>query len=158
MGYQLDRLRYGFQPTPDPFRAREEVETQLLENAALLRCIDAFAAREVIRESSGVPPRAEFSTHKTLEKLQTASGRGQGEIALGILRAYHERCTTVGSNQERGIFEVYQYLKRIAPASVSDPNKDGDLGKKDRAFACEAYADSLLALQHHVKIWNRKPV
>ena len=28
--------------------------------------------------------------------------------------------------------------------------------KRARAVACEAYADALLALQNHVRIWNRR--
>lgn len=159
MGAQLDRLRLGFSPAPDPFRAREEVETHLLEQAQLLRCIDAFADKREFRE----PTNRQAVAYKTLERLQLASKRAQGEIALGVLRAYHERCTVAGLNQERATLEVYRYLATIAPSVAQVPPDaaaeafaDPKDGKKPRALACEAYADALLALNQHVRVWNKR--
>lgn len=158
-GAQLDRLKYGVHVAPDPFRAREEAENHLLQQAALLRCIDDFAKRDVFhsqtRQRTGI-----VGSFKMLSKFQQVANRGQGEIALGILRAYQEWCT---QSQERGLAAVYNFLVGIAP-SVAPPLPKGDLlqafregtAKRARAAACEAYADSLLALQYHVRVWNKR--
>lgn len=162
MGAQLDRLRFGIHTTPDPFRAREEVESHLLQQAQLIRCIDSFAERDEFRINSPSTPGGQ--TYKLLEKLQKAAKRGQGEIALGTLRAYHERCTSIGMSQERGLLEVYNYLASIAssivpamPKGTTDPLQAFRVGEAKRArnMAAEAYADSLLALQNHVRIFNK---
>lgn len=161
MGVQLDRMRYGVHSTPDPHKARAEVEDHMLRQANLLRCIDEFAARHEF----SVPargPAAAGGGYKILEKIQKATKKGQGAIAIAILRAYQERST---QSQERGLVEVYNYLASIAPSVVPKPPKgDHDLlqafraetAKRARAMAAEAVADALLALQNHVRIWNRK--
>lgn len=161
MGAQLERMRYGVHSTPDPYRARAEAEDHMMQQANLLRCIDEFTARNEF----SVPARGPGSGncgYKILEKFQKTTRRGQGAIAISILRAYQERCT---QSQERGLVEVYNYLASIAPDAVPKPPKgDQDLlqafrtetAKRARALAAEAYADSLLALQNHVRIWNRK--
>lgn len=164
MGAQLDRLRFGLQTQPDPFRAREEVESHLLQQAVLIRCIDDFERRvEFAIPKRG--PSVSQDGFKTLEKLQKASHRGQGEIALGVLRAYHERCTSIGMSPERGLLEVYNYLLAVAPSVVPSPPKDEtdmlqafrlNTAKRARSLACEAYADALLALQRHIRIFNAR--
>lgn len=160
MGAQLDRLKYGLHSSPDPFRARDEVESNLLHQAVLIRCIDDFAGRHEF----AVPARGSQATssgYKILERIQKACKKGQGDIALHILRAYHERCT---QSQERGLLEIYTYLSQIAPMSVPTPPKDtidllqafrSNEAKRARAIACEAYADALLALNNHVRIFNK---
>lgn len=165
LGAQLDRMRFGIQTTPDPFRARDEVENNLLQQAQLLRCIDEFSARHEF--SMTTRQRATSAAgYKVLDRLQKATKRGQGEIALNILRAYHERVTcSIGQSQERGLLEVYNYISSIAPEAVPAPPKDTeDLlmafrtggAKRARNMACEAYADALLALQNHCRVFNKK--
>lgn len=158
MGAQLDRLRYGVHTAPDPFRARDDVEAHLLHQAVLIRCVDDFARRDEFAS----PARRAGGGYKILEKIQKACRKGQGEIALSILRAYHERST---QSQERGLLEIYNYLTSIAPSAIPTPPKnEPDLlqafrtnaAKRARATACEAYADSLLALQNHVRVFNKK--
>ncbi len=154
LGAQLDRLRYGIHSAPDPFQARDDAENHMIEQAGLLRCIDEFSTR------------AEFSTkYGTIEKLQKASGLPQGHIAISVLRAYHERCTCQQSSQERGLVAVYQYIASIGRSSVPEvPAKETDVlqafregkAKRARSISAEAYADSLLALEAHVKVWNRR--
>jgi hypothetical protein len=164
-GAQLDRMRFGIQVTPDPFRAREEAENKLLQSAALLRCIDQFEARYEF--SVTTRQRATSAAgYKVLDRIQKATKRGQGEIALGILRAYHERVTcSIGQSQERGLLAVYTYVAGIAPDAVPAPPKDTDdllmafrtgSAKRARNMAAEAYADALLALQNHVRVYNKK--
>jgi hypothetical protein len=160
-GAQLDRLKYGLQPTPDPFRARDEAENHLLEQATLLRCVSDFSSKEEFV----VLPRqrkAAAAGYKLLERIHIASKYPQGGIALGILRAYHERST---QSQERGLVEVYNFLFAIAPTVCPPlPKQETDLlqafrsgnAKRARTLACEAYADALLALQQFVRVWNAR--
>lgn len=162
MGAQLDRLRYGVSITPDPFTARDEVENHLLQQAGIIRCIDAFARRKEFDGESRHPKA--ITEYKALVKIQkhTFGFKPQGEIALGILRAYHERCT---QSKERGLLEVYNYLRSIAPVAIPPPPKEIEdilqafregTAKRARSISCEAYADSLLGLQRHVRLWNNK--
>lgn len=160
MGAQLDRMRFGVQTTPDPFRARDEVEANLLHQAVLIRCVDDFARRSEFSVPSHLRA-GNAGGYKILEKIQKASKKGQGEIALCILRAYQERAT---QSQERALLEVYHYLASVAPGAVPTPPKsEPDLlqafrtnaAKRARGVACEAYADALLALQNHVRIFNK---
>jgi len=153
LGAQLDRLRLGTHSAPDPFRARDDVENHLIQQAALIRCIDQFTARQVLP----IPRPA------IIEKIQKETHTDQGRIAVAVLRAYHERSTR---SQERGMVEVYRLLARMAPETTPpSPTEDTlDLvqlfregkARRCRAFSCEAYADSLLGLQQHVRIWARK--
>jgi hypothetical protein len=161
MGAQLERMRFGVHSTPDPHRARAEAEDHMLQQAVLLRCIDEFIARYEF----SVPARGPGSSavgYKIIEKIQKATKLGQGVIAISVLRAYQERCT---QSPERGLVEVYNYLASVAPECVPKPPKgDMDLlqafrsesAKRARAMAAEAYADALLALQNHVRIFNKK--
>lgn len=166
MGAQLERMRYGVHSTPDPHRARAEAEDHMLKQANLLRCIEAFETRQEFY----VPVRGRGASsscgYKVLEKIQKSTKKGQGAIAMGILRAYHERVTCVrGQSGERGLVEVYNFLASIAPDAVPKPPKsaEGDLlqafrtdaAKRAREVACEGYADALLALRQHVEIWNK---
>lgn len=155
LGSQLDRLRLGFVPTPDPFRARADVEDKMLADAVVIRCVDTFSLRQEFVPTSG--------NYNVLQKIQnkTTPPLGQGNIAVHILRAYTERSF---QSSERGLVAVYQYLSSIVP-TMAPPNKDDlDLlqafrqgqAKKSRALSCEAYADSLLALQAHIKVFNKK--
>lgn len=151
-GAQLSRLRDGLTQTPDPFRARDDIENQLLTTAVVLRCMDDFYAK---REFPG--------PYKILTKLQDNgnSDRPQGAIALGILRAFQERSK---GSEETGLVAVYNYLSVIAPEAVPPAPKNTELlqafregtAKRARHFAAEAYADSLLALGQHVKVFNRR--
>lgn len=164
MGAQLDRLRYGTQIEPDPHRQKEEIENRMLQQASIIRCFDAFREKE--RFSFPGQTFGCTSLYKTLEKIQKVSRRGQGALAEGILRAYHERVTCYrGSSQERGLVEVYNYISTIAPTAVPKPPKaEKDLlqafrentAKRAKSVAAEAYADSLLALNQHVRVWNKK--
>ncbi len=163
MGAQLERLKYGLQNEPDPFRSKNDAEEQMLNQACLLRCVSDFERRSEF----GVPPKtpqAASAGFKMLKKFQDATlpTRNQGQIALGILRAFQER--SHGSD-ECGLVAVYKYLAVIAPKAVpSIPQGNEDLlqhfrqgtAKRARAVACEAYADSLLSLSYHVRIWNKK--
>lgn len=162
-GAQLDRLRFGIQSDPDPFRARNDVEDHLLTQACLIRCVDDFSSRHEFSISTRQRKAAD-SGYKVLSKLQEKAltkRTPQGTIALGILRAYHERCL---QNQDRGLVAIYGYLNAIAPEVMPTCPGEGELvdlfrrpaGKKVRATACEAYADSLLALRNHVRVWNKK--
>ncbi len=163
MGAQLDRLRFGIQITPDPFRARSEVEDHLLQQAVLLRCIDEFSKREEFSITTRQRKAADAG-YKALIKIQALATvlRSQGSIAIGILRAYQERAK---GSQECGLVSVYGFIHDIAPKSIPIPPKgDEDLlqafrsgaAKRARNMACEAYADSLLALQNHVRVFNKK--
>ncbi len=156
MGSQLERLRHGVSITPDPFRARDEVESKLLQDAALYRCASDFANRQELRGTGS-------QTFKALEKVYKATSNKppMGTIALRVLRAYQERCTV---SQERGLVEVYNYLASIAPTAVPDPPKDQDnlaqafregKAKRARGMAAEVYADAILALSGFLRVWNR---
>lgn len=159
LGAQLERLKYGVQLDQDPFRARQDAEDRMLAQAELIRFVDDFTRRIEF----AVPKQrlVVSSGYQVLDKLQKASSRGQGEIAISILRAYHERST---QSMDRGLYEVYKYLTYIAPKVIPPPPKDEDLleafrkntAKKSRNFTAEAYADSLLALQRAVHVWNKK--
>ena len=160
-GAQLERMRDGIQCAPDPFRARDEVEANMLHDACIIRFLDNFQAKHEFLSTTR-KQRLGDAGYKTLEKLQCASKLPQGHIAVGILRAYHERATM---SQERGLLEVYNYLVTIAPGAVPTPPKGTkDLyqafrtgeAKRARTIAAEAYADSLLALQNHSRIWNKR--
>lgn len=168
MGAQLERMRYGVHSTPDPHRARAEAEDHMLKQANLLRCIEAFETRQEFFSGVSVRGRGASSAggYKILEKIQKATKKGQGAIAMGILRAYHERVTcTRGQSQERGLVEVYNFLASIAPDAVPKPTKSAEADllqafrsgtlKRAHELACEGYADALLALRQHVEIWNR---
>ena len=163
MGAQLERLKYGVQLAPDPFRARNEVEDNLLAQAAIIRCVDEFAAREEL-DIHARPRAPSVVGYKALTKIQEHANpwRSKGKIALDVLRAYQER--NKGS-QECGLVAVYNYLEQVAPSALPPPPKnDADLlqhfrtgtAKRARNLACEVYADSLLALQYHVRVWNKK--
>ncbi len=152
-GAQLARLRDGLSGCQDPFRARDQVEENLMQHAEVIRCTDAFGARAVL----GIYRPA------VIEKIQKESKYDQGRIALAILRAYHERST---SSQERGFAEVYRVLSRIAPKLSPDPPtldlvdlvqafREGK-ARRCRNFAAEAYADALLGLSHHVRAFNKR--
>lgn len=165
MGAQLDRLRYGIQLQPDPFRQRAEVEDHLLNQAVLLRCIDTFAGRQEFSVSTRQRKAAD-SGYKALSKIhEKTKGRPQGQIALEILRAYHERAKK--GAEDPGLAAIYYFVARVAPdvAPELPTIKDGaDLAtifksgnaKRARSFACEAYADALLALTEHVRVFNKK--
>jgi hypothetical protein len=150
-GAQLDRLRFGTHSAPDPFRARDDAENHMLEQASLLRCIADFEQRQ------------EFgSRYGTLERIQRGARLPQGYIAIGILRAYHEWSS---QSEERGLVEVYRYIATHASAIAPGvPKGETDLhqafrtgkAKRARNLAAEAYADALLALQAHVSAANRK--
>jgi len=165
MGAQLDRVMFGIQLTPDPFRQKADAEDQMLQEAVVIRCIDTFSVREEFSVTTRQRKAADAG-FKVLTKLHDRSGKPQGSIAIGILRAYHERCTcSKGQSEERGLVSVYQYLTSIAPDSVPPPPKnEPDLvmafrtgvAKRARAMACEAYADALLALSGHVRAFNKK--
>lgn len=150
-GAQLTRLRDGLSGTQDPFRARDQVEENLMHQAAIIRCTDAYAARRTL----GIYKPA------VIEKIQKETHADQGRIALAILRAYHERST---ASMERGFVEVYRILRRIAPKTTPPTDEDTELlqlfregkAKRCRNFAAEAYADSLLGLQFHCKVWNKQ--
>lgn len=153
-GAQLDRLRFGLQATPDPFRAREEVENAMLDQAVILRCMDDFVTRQEFRGN----------VVTALDKVQklTRPKLSQGYIALSTLRAYQEWST---QSQERALVAVYHYLASIAPAFVPPPPKnEPDLllafrtnkAKRARSKAADVYADSLLALGNHVTSWNKR--
>jgi hypothetical protein len=155
-GAQLDRMRFGLQATPDPFRARDDAEAAMLETAHLLRCIDEFTQKAEFRQA-GVP-----SAYKKLEKMQKASNLGQGFIAISVLRSYQEWATT---SQERALVEVYRYLAKVAPDAVPNPpmtepdlTQAFRLGKARRCrdLAAEVYADSLLALGAFLNSFNRR--
>lgn len=160
MGAQLERIQYGISLTPDPFRQRDDVEDHLLHQAVLIRCIDEFSRRETFSVTTRQRKAADAG-YKALTKIhESATDYPQGSLAIGILRAYHERST---QSQERGLVAVYQYLSSIAPEVIPAPTKNDLLesfrtgtAKRARNFACEAYADSLLALQNHVRVFNRK--
>lgn len=168
IGAQLDRMRLGFQPTPDPFRMKSEVEDRLLEQAVLLRCISEFSERQEFSVTTRQRKAADAG-YKVLTKLQEKAKIAQGTIAINILRTYHERAAAFRAKnvqgQEKALASVYYYLVALAPSVAPPPSlKDGDLetafrtgkAKRARNLACEAYADALLALQNHVRVFNKK--
>lgn len=151
LGAQLERLRDGTTGIQDPFSARDNIETNMIRMANLIRCLDEFEARPVLN------PRGDKT--KDLNKF---ARRDEGAIALGVLRAYHEWSS---SSPERGLVEIYRFLAKIAPNGVPAPPKDSlDLlqdfreskAKRCRYLAAEMYADALLAMQFHIRTWNEK--
>jgi len=163
MGAQLDRLRFGIHLSPDPYRQRSEVEDQLLQQAVLIRCIDEFTRREEFSVTTRQRSAAEGG-YRALTRIQDKATihRPQGSIAVGILRAFQERSR---GSQECGLVAVYNYVQSIAPSVVPPPPKgDEDLlqafrtghAARARKFVCEAHADSLLALQDHVRVFNKR--
>lgn len=152
-GAQLDRLRYGLSNTPDPFRAREDAEANMMEKAGVMRCLSAFSERGEFRTKT--------ISYKGLERVQKATYAKlpQGHIAQEVLRAYQE---WVGMGQERALAMVYGYLNRVVPELAPEKAsldlvqsfRDGK-AKRARDFAAELYADSLLALEAFVRVYNR---
>ncbi len=147
LGAQLERLRDGTTGTNDPYRARDEVENNMLRMAVILRCIDEFSERQELS------PRGQ-----QIEKLNRFAQLPEGAIALGVLRAYHER----PSSPERGLVEIYRFLAKIAPRNVPPIPKDCDdllqafrdgAAKRCRFLAAETYGDALLGLQYHVRLF-----
>lgn len=159
MGAQLERMKNGCSTAPDPFRARDEAESAMLEQANLLRAMDEFEKRDEFRSSNRNDYR---KLHEAQRKCATSGRIPQGKIALGVLRAYQERATT---SQERGLVEVYRFVRSIAPKSMPPPPKDeGDLAQafrtgkasRSRDDAAEIYADALLALGTFLQSWNKR--
>jgi len=153
MGAQLDRMRFGLSSQPDPFQARDDAESRMMDQAALLRCMDHFATRQECRGKNAMEC-------KMLARIQRFTRMPQGAIALAVLRAYQEWRTY---SDARALVAVYNYVRSIAPAVTPNP-PDGDIyqafrtgeAKKAVAFAAEAVADSLLALQQHVATWGKR--
>ena len=150
LGAQLEKMRDGTSSQSDPFRSRDEVEANMIRLAGIIRCVDAFAAKQEITPKG-----------QAIEKINRTPQFAEGSIALGILRAYHER----SSSPERGLVEVYRFLAKISPRAVpSIPQDCDDLlqafrdgnAKRCRFIAAEAYADALLGLQNFVRIYNKK--
>ncbi len=150
LGAQLERLRDGTTGTQDPFRARDEVETSMLRMATIIRCVDEFERRLELSPKG-----------QQIEKINRFAQLPEGQVALGVLRAYHER----PSSPERGLVEIYRYLSRVAPRGVPTvPKECDDLlqafrdgnAKRCRFAAAEAYADALLGLQHHVRLFDKR--
>lgn len=150
LGAQLERLRDGTTGTQDPFRARDEVETGMMRLATIIRCVDEFGQR------SELNPKGQ-----AIEKVNRFAQLPEGAVALGVLRAYHER----PSSPERGLVEIYRFLARIAPRGVpSIPKECDDLlqafrdgnAKRCRFVAAETYADALLGLQYHVRLFDKR--
>jgi hypothetical protein len=133
-------------------RAQSHAEDKLLSEAPLYTFLLDFAKRDAF----GLE-------YKTLHKIQLKSNPrlAQGYIASGILRAYHERCTSSG--EQRALVAVYEYIAKIAPRILPKlPAGEKDFlqafrsGKAPRAhdLAAQAYADALLALKDHVRLRN----
>jgi len=150
LGAQLERMRDGTTGTQDPFRARDEVETSMLRMATIIRCVDEFEARLELSPKG-----------QQIEKINRFAQLPEGRVALGVLRAYHER----PSSPERGLVEIYRFLAKIAPRGVpSVPKECDDLlqafrdgnAKRCRFAAAEAYADALLGLQYHVRLFDKR--
>ncbi len=150
LGAQLERLRDGTTGTQDPFRARDEVESSMLRLATIIRCVDEFGDRMELSPKG-----------QQIEKINRFAQLPEGAVALGILRAYHER----PSSPERGLVEIYRFLARIAPRGVPTiPKECDDLlqafrdghAKRCRFAAAEAYADALLGLQYHVRLFDKR--
>lgn len=123
----------------------------MLEQAAILRCMDHFASRQDVRAKN-------LPELKTLEKLHRHTRIPRGALAFAVLRAYQERST---ASKERGLVEVYGYVKSIAPHLATCEELDlltafrSNTAKRARSLSAELVADSLLALQSHVAIWNQ---
>lgn len=158
-GAQLERLQYGVSSTPDPFRARSDAEDTILEQAELIRCLDAFAA---IREFR--PATARSDGFKTIEKIQrgTHPVMNQGMIALGVIKAYEKWGR---SKDMRALVAVFDYVRSIAPTKCPSLTRDVheavQLFREGRAarsqeLAASAYADALLALSGHCRLWSRR--
>lgn len=159
-GAQLERLKYGLNTTPDPHRARDDAEANILEQAELLRCIDDFKAVQEFR-----PATARADGYNTLEKIQRATSPrlSQGTIALNILRAYQQWGT---QSSERALVAVYGYVRMVAhrvvaPIGATDAVAATQLfregkAKRARLRAANAYADALLALGSFLMKRSRK--
>ncbi len=122
----------------------------MLRMATIIRCVDEFELR------AELTPRGQ-----AIEKLNRYAQLPEGRIAVGVLRAYHER----QSSPERGLVEVYRYLAKIAPSAVPTvPREYTDLlqafrdnnAKRCRFIAAEVYADALLGLQYHVRVFDKR--
>lgn len=148
-GAQLDRMKFGLSSSPDPFRARDEAEARIMEQAELLRTIEDFKAVPEFR-----PTTSRGSGYASLEKVQRAvPGRPcQGSIALAVIKAYQ---TWGVRSPERALVAVYALIRQVAPRLA--PPLDGDVddmvqsfreGKAGRArtLAVNVYADAILAL------------
>jgi len=150
LGAQLERLRDGTTGTQDPFRARDEVETSMMRMATIIRCVDEFGQRPELSPKG-----------QAIEKVNRFAQLPEGAVALGVLRAYHER----PSSPERGLVEIYRFLARIAPRGVPSIPKECDdllqafrdgIAKRCRFVAAETYADALLGLQYHVRLFDKR--
>jgi len=139
-------------------------EVRMMRQARILRCIQEFQSTAEFKDRyvDGAAVLRKEARFKTLSKLRKSTAYPEGLIAVGILRAYQEWGT---QSVERGLLEVYNYLKNIAPEKVPHTSKThADLlqafregaEKRARNAACEAYADALLALRDHVIEFNRE--
>ncbi len=151
LGAQLERMRDGTTGLSDPFRARDEIESGLIRTANLIRCVDQFAERQELSPKG-----------QEIERVNRDACWSEGALALGVLRSYHEWSS---QSQERGLVEIYRFLAKVAPRGVKHPPAgSGDLlqvfreGKANRCrfMAAECYADALIAVQHHVRVFNDK--
>lgn len=162
MGAQLERLRFGLTTTPDPFRSREDAEAHILEQAEILRTVDAFKAVQEFKPST---PKA--AGYRTLDKIQrgTLPRLCQGTIALNALKVYQQWSPTP-QNEARALVAVYGYVRSIAPRltpPLSDHNvelatqafREGK-AKRAKALAADTLADSLLALGSFLQKRNKK--
>lgn len=153
LGAQLERIQFGLFTTPDPFRARDDAELRILEQAELLRAVDQFT--EVPQFT---PPTARGLQFANLNRIQrgTSPQLCQGAIALNILRAYQQWSPTP-NNQERALVAVYGYIRsinpKICPSFENDTNAvlaaqsfREDKAKRAKQLAAGAYADALVAL------------
>lgn len=160
LGAQLERLRFQMAPsTPDPFRARDDAESRILEQAELIRFLDTFRGVHEFR-----PTTVKGDGYRTLVKIQRGdpSHRNQGEIALEVLKAFQRWGIR---SQERGLLAVYVSIRTIAPKICPDVPLDvddalqmfrGGKAPRARTLAASAVADALLALNAQVQSWNKR--
>lgn len=122
----------------------------MMRMATIIRCVDEFGQRIELNPKG-----------QAIEKINRFAQLPEGAVALGVLRAYHER----PSSPERGLVEIYRFLARIAPRGVpSVPKECDDLlqafrdgnAKRCRFVAAETYADALLGLQYHVRLFDKR--
>ena len=151
MGSQLEMMRTGVLASRSSSAAKsitleaaDRRESEMLRLAEIGRCVQALADVQTVA----------FVDVPAVHRLARRSGRAEGAIIVGVLRAYQEWSTR---SEERGLSAVHLWLRGQDGADIDDvvqafrENK----GSRARRTALCLVSDGLVALERWVRIWNR---
>jgi hypothetical protein len=159
-GAALERARVGLSGRPKKgsgqascVAASESAsqETLLLKAASISRCVTVLAGVE----------KVDFEPCPDLRRFATQAKMNEGEVAIGVLRAYQERCT---QSEERALAEACIWLIKHVPGFEITLKSEDDLAqdfrqgrqKRARGKSLCVLADARLVLAKWVVLWNRQ--